>query len=132
MPPEVYPPGSPREWLRRARSNLARARQPKPPEALWEDLCFDAQQAAEKAVKALLVARAIEFPKSHDIGRLLALLGERVEVPAELRRAAGLSVYAMAARYPSDLEPATEEDYRQALELAEAVVRWAERELQRG
>lgn len=45
--------GTPRDWLGRAKSNLARARQPKPDEVFWEDLCFDAQQAVEKALKAV-------------------------------------------------------------------------------
>ncbi|HEX5416749.1 MAG TPA: HEPN domain-containing protein [Chloroflexota bacterium] len=48
------PAGTPEEWLRRARSNLLRAQQPRPEGVYWEDLCFDAQQAAEKAIKALL------------------------------------------------------------------------------
>ena len=40
----------------RAASNLARARQGRQcEEVLFEDLCFDAQQAAEKALKALLI-----------------------------------------------------------------------------
>ena len=67
MPPEPDDVGSPQAWLRRAKSNLARAKQPKPAEAIWEDLCFDAQQAAEKALKAVLVSSGIDFPKSHDI-----------------------------------------------------------------
>ncbi len=29
-----------------------------------EDLCFDAQQAAEKAIKAVLIARSIPFHTS--------------------------------------------------------------------
>jgi HEPN domain-containing protein len=33
---------------------LALAKQPKPREAFWDDLCFDAQQAAEKSIKAVL------------------------------------------------------------------------------
>ncbi|MGB9825381.1 MAG: HEPN domain-containing protein [Desulfofundulus sp.] len=45
-----------RLWLRRARSNLERARLGRVSEGiLYEDLCFDAQQAAEKALKAVLV-----------------------------------------------------------------------------
>jgi HEPN domain-containing protein len=37
-------PGRPQAWLRRARSNLARARQlAGTPDVLYEDLCFDAQ-----------------------------------------------------------------------------------------
>ena len=47
-------PGSPSDWLKRAKSNLIRARQPKPEEVFWEDICFDAQQAAEKSLKALI------------------------------------------------------------------------------
>lgn len=51
MPPEGGSPGDPREWLRRARSNLARASQGQvTPDGLLEDACFDAQQAAEKAL----------------------------------------------------------------------------------
>src|SRR5262245_44069890 len=46
-------PDDPREWLSRARSNLARAAHgPHLPEVYLEDLCFDAQQAAEKAIRA--------------------------------------------------------------------------------
>ena len=42
------PPDDPREWISRAKSNLALARNVIP-EADLEDLCFDAQQAAEKS-----------------------------------------------------------------------------------
>src|SRR5829696_10527795 len=56
MPPERRPPDDPREWLNRARSNLVRA-QAILPGVYLEDLCFDAQQAAEKAIKAVLIAR---------------------------------------------------------------------------
>ena len=43
-----------RDWLRRAKSNLERARVGKiKDEILYEDLCFDCQQSAEKALKAL-------------------------------------------------------------------------------
>lgn len=58
MPPNDRDPTGPHEWLRRARSNLARARAHRNlPDVLYEDLCFDTQQAAEKAIKALLVHR---------------------------------------------------------------------------
>jgi HEPN domain-containing protein len=53
MPPERRPPDDPREWINRARSNLVRA-QTTLPGVYLEDLCFDAQQAAEKAIKAVL------------------------------------------------------------------------------
>jgi len=54
------------EWLKRARSNLERARAKKTSdEILYEDLCFDAQQAVEKSLKALLVRLDKPFPKTH-------------------------------------------------------------------
>jgi HEPN domain-containing protein len=46
-----FPPDDPRERLNRARSNLRRAAEPL--EGVYlEDLCYDAQQAPEKAIKA--------------------------------------------------------------------------------
>jgi len=60
MPPEGTSPGDPREWLRRARSNLARSSQGQvAPDVLFEDACFNAQQAVEKALEALLVLRGV-------------------------------------------------------------------------
>ena len=46
LPQDKSIPGSPLDWLVRAKGNLALAKQPKPEEAFWEDLCFQAQQAA--------------------------------------------------------------------------------------
>ena len=43
MPRERNRGDAPHDWLRRAKGNLARAKQTKPEEAFWEDLCFDAQ-----------------------------------------------------------------------------------------
>ncbi len=72
MPPEGASPGDPREWLRRARSNLARAAQGQvTPDVLLEDACFDAQQAVEKALKALLILRGMQVPRTHTISELI-------------------------------------------------------------
>ena len=63
MVPGRLPPDDPREWLNRARSSLAKAREGAAfPEIYLEDLCFDAQQAAEKAIKALLLHLGVGFP----------------------------------------------------------------------
>jgi len=67
------PPDDPREWLNRARSNLLSARQTIPGVYL-EDLCFAAQQAAEKAIKAVLVHLGLTFPYIHQLAHLLKLL----------------------------------------------------------
>lgn len=117
------------QWLRRARSNLARAKanHPLPAEVLYEDLCFDAQQAAEKAIKAVLVYKNITFPKTHDIIDLLTLLDEGgIEIEEGLRQADILTSYAVETRYPGLSEEVSEEDYRKAVDLAVRVVCWAE------
>jgi HEPN domain-containing protein len=128
MPPEYRDPTNPAEWLRRARSNLARARADRDlPDVLYEDLCFDAQQAVEKSVKGLLVHRKVAFPKTHAIADLLTLIQQNgIEVPEELRQAGELTEYAVEARYPGLFEDVTHEDYVQALALAERLVQWVE------
>jgi len=126
MPPERFPPDDPREWLNRARSNLARARA-KIPGAYLEDLCFDAQQAAEKAIKAVLLKKGVAFPYVHDLARLLTLLEEAgEEIPEAVRQAEDLTRYAVVTRYPGLAEPVTEAHYQEAVASAEAVVHWAE------
>lgn len=125
-PPERYPHDDPREWMNRAKSNLARARL-RVPEAYLEDLCFDAQQAAEKALKAVMMSRGIDFPYTYDIARLLAVLQvDGMALPDSMLRAARLTTYAVQARYPGLDEPVEEPEYLKAVEVAEAVVRWAE------
>jgi HEPN domain-containing protein len=122
MSPKVNPEGTPEEWLRRAKGNLALAGQRKPKDAYWEDLCFEAQQGAEKAVKAVLLFRRIDFPKTHDIGELLAILGQSGQaVPQNLWGADDLSQYAVETRYPGLAEPVTRDEYRKALSLAQQV-----------
>jgi HEPN domain-containing protein len=92
-----------------------------------EDLCFDAQQAAEKAIKAVLIHLGVRFPYVHDLAQLLALV-ERAgqDVPEPIRRAAGLSDYAVESRYPGLSEPVTQEEYEEAVATAEEVVCWAQ------
>jgi len=126
MPPECLEPGTPRDWLARARSNLILAQQPKPEGAFWEDLCFQAQQAAEKALKAVLIHYGIAFSRVHSIEALLDLMPPALDVPESLRPAAKLSDFAVMTRYPGDYPPVTEEEYTDAVRGAHTVVAWAE------
>ncbi len=125
-PPERFPPDDPREWLNRARSNLALAKN-RVSDAYLEDLCFEAQQAAEKAIKAVMIRRNIEFPYVHDLAHLLSLLEEVGEIiPKSVLRAEELTSYAVDTRYPGLSSPVEEQEYVDAVEIAETVVRWAE------
>ena len=119
MPPE---PGAPADWLRFAESDLALARAPAAPGVLYEMLCFHAQQAAEKSLKAVLLAHKIEFPRTHNLRVLRDLLPPRLPVPSEVEQSVELSDYATMARYPGAYEPVTEDEYREAIRLAAAAV----------
>lgn len=127
MPPEGNDLGSPQDWLARARSNLSLARTLKTEDILWEDLCFQLQQAVEKSIKGVLLHCGVIFPYVHNISQLITLL-KTSGIPwlEELDAAADLTEYAVEMRYPGFPEEAVEEDYRQALAIAERVVAWAE------
>ncbi len=125
-------PTKPGEWLRRAKSNLRRASGPKDhPDIMYEDLCFDAQQAAEKAIKGLLVHLQIPFPKTHSIPDLLTLVSRAgIQISAEISEASGLTLYAVDSRYPGLLEDVEEDQYLRAVTLADRVVSWVERTIE--
>lgn len=121
-----------KEWLRRAKSNLARAKAGRiSEEILYEDLCFDAQQAVEKALKAICIIYGIRFSKVHDISYLMELLEKgNVKIPKRLQRAKILTDYAVETRYPGDYVPVDEDMYEGALKIAEKIVSWVEKILE--
>lgn len=130
MPPEGTAPGSPEDWLRSGRSDLAMAEGAPRPEVLLEMVCFHAQQAVEKAIKGVLLSRSVSFPYTHNIAKLITLLTESgVPFPEELRKAARLTDYATTARYPGPWDPVTEEECRRAIALAEGALTWAQNEV---
>jgi HEPN domain-containing protein len=84
---------------------------------------FHAQQAAEKALKALLTHHQIEFMKTHSIGELLQLaeLGAP-GVSTDLDAARELTRYAVSDRYPGPEAPVTQASAREHLALAQTVL----------
>lgn len=118
--------GSASDWLRHAQSDLALAGGRKTPRLLYEHQCFHAQQAAEKALKALLVNRGIAVPKSHDLAFLMQQLPRQITVPVSLLELPILTKYAVQLRYPGETAPATARDRRRALGLARLALDWAE------
>jgi HEPN domain-containing protein len=54
-------------------------------------------------------------------------LSEDLNLPEEAKGAPILTDYAVLTRYLGDLEPVTEEEYQEAVRIAEAVVQWAEK-----
>ncbi len=124
-------PDSPQAWLQRARSDLALGRAALvTPGVILEDACFHAQQCAEKALKALLITRAIDFPRTHSLAVLLDLLkSANVNVPAEVDESFTLTQYAVATRYPGVWESVTDEEAHAALSTAALVLEWVEAQI---
>lgn len=110
-------------WLAKAENdftnienNLAATRVP------WDTVCFHAQQAAEKLLKAHLVYHGRVPGRTHD---LVALLTECIALNAALtsrqRDCQRLSYYAVAARYPNDVFDPDEKDAREMIEAARRI-----------
>ena len=132
MTPKRLPPDDPREWLNRVRANLARAKTPLA-DGYLEDFCFDAQQAGEKAIKAVFISRHERFPFIHDLEKLLGILDQNgLNIPKYIWQADKLSRFAAVTRYPGAVAPVTLREYRRAVRIAAAVLRWAERKVDAG
>ena len=132
MPLDPSTPGSPEDWLRHARSDLALAQQRQVPEVLLAALCFHAQQTVEKSLKAVLVQRGVTFPYTHDLARIITLVqSARLPWPEALEAAATLTVYAAGSRYPGSGGEITDEEYSQAITLAKGVLDWVENTVRR-
>lgn len=118
-------------WLAYARSDLdAGYALLRNPDHYPRQVCFLAQQAAEKALKTALVLLEIEFPFTHDLDRLRDLLPEGWRVKSEHPDLADLTIWAIQARYPGDMPEVVEADARAALQTAAAIYQTIGEELQ--
>jgi HEPN domain-containing protein len=89
---------------------------------LWEAVAFHCQQAAEKALKALLVWYQVEFPKTHDIQRLLDLLSDvDSDVVGLVADAAELTPFGVEYRYPGEYPPVERDAACMAVTVARRV-----------
>lgn len=114
-----------RRWLALAEGDLDAARFLFGHEAAaLRNVGFLAQQAAEKALKALLAAHDEPIPRLHDLGRLLALVPEpRPSIDSE--QLGRLSPWAVHGRYDMDVMPLEREAAASLLEVAGGAVRAA-------
>jgi HEPN domain-containing protein len=111
-----------KRWLTYARSDCDAAHALlRDPDDYPRQVCFLAQQAAEKALKAVLVLLEIEFPFTHDLDRLRDLIPEGWRVKIECPDLADLAIWAIEARYPGDMPQVVEADAHDALQTAEAL-----------
>ncbi|MFN8633408.1 MAG: HEPN domain-containing protein [Chloroflexota bacterium] len=111
-----------KRWLRFARADLL----------LVEDLvnsphhpphiaCYHAQQAVEKALKAILVYLQMRFPFSHDLDEIRNLVPSTWTVPVVHQDLSWLRQWAVEGRYPGNWPEATDRDAQTAASQARAV-----------
>jgi HEPN domain-containing protein len=85
---------------------------------------FHAQQAVEKAIKAVLAFRQAPAPRTHDLTYLVELLETHgIEVPAAIAEPEWLSPWAVTTRY-DDLDDTL--DRHAAIDAAGSAIEWAQ------
>jgi HEPN domain-containing protein len=89
------------------------------PNPYLDTAIYPYQQAAEKSVKGFLVFHNQEFPKTHDIRKIVAL-AEAIEPHFEswLDAADVLTPYATPFRYTDDILEPSQDEFDQALKSA--------------
>ena len=118
-------------WLEFAKTDLGVAQHlnesyyPKP----LEIICYHCQQAAEKAIKALIVFYDIQdgVPKKHNLSFLLMQIKHMVDIPEKYYDYTdALTPYGVAVRYPNELF-LEERHVQEALKYASEIVEWAQK-----
>ncbi len=113
-----------KRWLYKAETDLKAAEilmQTK--DAPNEIICFHAQQAVEKFLKAYLTFMGVKITKTHD---LVALLEWCIELDEDFKlldkdALAELTFYAVEIRYPDDFYIPSKEEAEKALETCRNV-----------
>ena len=116
-----------RQWVAKAQNDLLNAdNNLTAVNVPFDTVCFHCQQAAEKLLKAALVAKGVPPPRTHI---LLVLMDEIAPISPSVETLREdlviLTPYAVSARYPDDeSDMPTLEDAREARQCAERVLTW--------
>jgi len=117
------------EWLKRAHSSLELAKFSDNEFVYYEDLCYQAQQAAEKGLKALLIFYGVEPERTHNLFILLQKLDDYTELNDDIKDVLKLYNFAVQTRYPGDYIAIEKEEYEQSIMIAERCLKWVEEKI---
>jgi HEPN domain-containing protein len=97
------PPDRPEVLLRKAKQDELALEKLLDDRDIEDDLLgFHAQQAAEKMLKAVLAARGVDYPKTHNLRVLIELLSaEGIRLPEQLAEIDRLTQFGTTFRYDS-------------------------------
>ena len=112
-----------REWVQKAENDLKNAVNTLKMggDCPTDTVCFHAQQCVEKYLKAFLVSRDIDFPRTHDIGNLVDLMPRNFRIRLSVEEQQRLTAYATTMRYPDEYEPLSLAQARKAVAIARRV-----------
>ena len=112
-----------RAWIRKAESDLKTAEHTLAlkERCPFDTVCFHAQQCAEKYLKALLVSRTLDFPKTHDLRLLMQKIPGDINLKLHIEEVVSLNRYTIEARYPGDWEPFNRGEAEKAVTIARKV-----------
>lgn len=120
-----------RDWARQAKRDLGSAKIQLEND-FFEWACFIAQQASEKAVKAVYQKLGAEA-RGHSVSHLLIGTKEKMDIPDDLiDRARYLDKFYIPARYPNGwpsgipAEYITKEDAQNAINNSEKILQFCE------
>ena len=114
------------EWIERAKSSLELSQAKIIKYLQYEDLCYQAQQAVEKAFKGLLIYFGTEPEFTHNIEILLNRLKKFTDIPENIKEATKMTIYAVQTRYPGEYDEVTHEEYFDTIKISEECLEWVE------
>lgn len=87
----------------------------------FDTIAYHCHQCTEKYLKANLIYRGVDFPRTHDLVALFNLLRPVESLNLHVQDIQPLNRYAVEARYPGDWEPIGESEARSAFEMAKKI-----------
>jgi HEPN domain-containing protein len=121
-------------WIRKAENDLKTGiDEMNTVEPATDTVCFHMQQCVEKYLKAYLIYHGKEYPKSHNLAKLISLCAE-IEDEFQVLIDWGvdeLTDYATTLRYGEDFYMPSHEEARSAIELAKRVKDFVRRKLEK-
>jgi HEPN domain-containing protein len=116
-------------WIERAKSSLEISKIAVNASVYYEDLCYQSQQAVEKALKGLFIYYGNEPEFTHNIGILLNEIEKFTEIPENIKQATKLTKYTVITRYPGEYDEITKENYEESIKIAKECLEWTENKI---
>ncbi len=115
----------PEEWILKAENDLKSAEILYKENGPTDSLCFHCHQGVEKILKAFLIFKKNEFPKIHDLIRLLNLCKEIDKNLKGLEKEVSfLNRYYVETRYPSEVTVYSKKECQKALQATQKITQF--------